>query len=102
MNQDDQNIAEAHVFLDMMRRAYHDVWRLRPSGEVAITPKAVLALYDDCERHRHEVARIWIKAMEDDREPPPAELQTLDAVWRSLWLAVNGKRPTYEPPRATP
>lgn len=99
VHQNYEKLDEARAFLAMMCRAYHEVWRLRPSGKGAITPKAVLVLYAECERHRGEVARISIEAMENDGELPPAELQGLDAVWRSLWLAVNGKRPRYEPPR---
>ena len=32
-------------------------------------------------------------------KPPAPELQSMDAIWRSLWAAVNGKRPKFVPPQ---
>ena len=92
-------IGEARDFLTMMQHAYHEVWRRRYSGDPEISPKAVMILFADCEHYRREIARITMAAFDEGKEPPASELQSMDAVWRSLWAAVNGKRPKFVPPQ---
>ena len=98
-DQDSKIIEEARDFLTMMQRAYHEVWRRRYSGDPEISPKAVMILFADCEHYRREIARLTIAALNHGKEPPAPELQSMDAVWRSLWAAVNGKRPKFVPPQ---
>ena len=99
-DQDLKIIEEARDFLTMMQHAYHEVWRRRYSGDPEISPKAVMILFADCEHYRREIARIATDALDEGKEPPNAELLFMDSTWRSLWAAVNGKRPKFIPPEA--
>tara|TARA_R110002020_G_scaffold468054_2_gene692042 strand:- start:2895 stop:3191 length:297 start_codon:yes stop_codon:yes gene_type:complete len=96
MTTDDTAIEEARDFLRMMTNAYYEVWRRRSSGEPEISPLGVLAIFDDCEHHRRMVAHA---AYDNERAVPATDLLRLDAVWRSLWHAVNGRQPKFVPPK---
>ena len=98
---DERMLEEAREFLAMLRNAYHEVWRRRYSGDPDISRKAVLLMFDDCQFYRREIARIFIKRMDEGLEPleGQGDLLFMDADYRSLLSAVMGKRPKYVPPR---
>ena len=68
------------------------------SSTVMSTPvRNSFVSYVTC-RTRREVARITLAALDAGREPPAADLQFMDPVWRSLLASVNERRPRFVPP----
>jgi len=94
-------IVEAGEFLNMMRRAYHEVWRRRFSGDPEISIIAVGAIYGDCQYYRNELARISCREYDEGREPPASIMKNnfeLDGTWRSLYCSVAlRKKPRFVP-----
>lgn len=101
METDLRLVAEAGDFLNMMRCAYHEVWRRRFSGDPEISVIAVMVIYEDCEYYRAQMARLACKGYDEGRAPTGTLaqcLRELDGTWRSLYWSVTVKtKPNFVP-----